>query len=221
MATSSFKYVVLGGGNAGGYAAAEFIKRGGGKDELAIITDEPVPSYERPALSKAYLFPEGFARLPGFYACVGGGGQRQEPSWYQENGIAYLTNTKLIIATGARPLDLAADFKTPGADLGRVLYLRNVTDADKLIEAFKELKERKEKGKVTCGWEEGTLGWRRQPPRPCGALTSPSSSPESRFMERLFTPEIADFYESFLCGEGHRHQEGRPGCRLRGPRWQG
>jgi hypothetical protein len=42
MATSSYKYVVLGGGNAGGYAAAEFIKRGGGKDELAIITDEPV-----------------------------------------------------------------------------------------------------------------------------------------------------------------------------------
>lgn len=42
MATSSYKYVVLGGGNAGGYAAAEFVKRGGGKDELAIITDEPV-----------------------------------------------------------------------------------------------------------------------------------------------------------------------------------
>lgn len=42
MASASYKYVVLGGGNAGGYVAAEFVKRGGGKGELAIITDEPV-----------------------------------------------------------------------------------------------------------------------------------------------------------------------------------
>lgn len=49
---------------------------------------------------------------------------------------------------GIQPLDLAADFKTPGADLGNVLYLRNIADADKLIDAFKELKEKKEKGKV-------------------------------------------------------------------------
>jgi len=43
-------------------------------------------SYERPALSKAYLFPENPARLPGFHTCVGGGGERQLPEWYAENG---------------------------------------------------------------------------------------------------------------------------------------
>lgn len=43
-------------------------------------------SYERPALSKAYLFPENPARLPGFQTCVGGGGERQPPEWYAENG---------------------------------------------------------------------------------------------------------------------------------------
>lgn len=37
-----YKYVILGGGNAAGYAAAEFVKRGGGKGELAIISREPV-----------------------------------------------------------------------------------------------------------------------------------------------------------------------------------
>jgi hypothetical protein len=42
MAASSYKYVVLGGGNAAGYAAAEFVKRGGGKGELAIVSDEAV-----------------------------------------------------------------------------------------------------------------------------------------------------------------------------------
>ena len=41
---SSYKYVILGGGNASGYAAQEFVKRGGGKGELAIITREPVSS---------------------------------------------------------------------------------------------------------------------------------------------------------------------------------
>lgn len=43
-------------------------------------------SYERPALSKAYLFPEAPARLPGFHACVGGGGDRQLPEFYVEHG---------------------------------------------------------------------------------------------------------------------------------------
>jgi len=45
-----------------------------------------VVSYERPALSKAYLFPESPARLPGFHTCVGGGGERQEAAWYASKG---------------------------------------------------------------------------------------------------------------------------------------
>ncbi len=40
-----------------------------------------------------------------------------------------------------QPMDLAVDFKTPGADLGNILYLRNVADADKVIAALKEVKE--------------------------------------------------------------------------------
>ena len=43
-------------------------------------------SYERPALSKAYLFPEAPARLPGFHSCVGGGGERQLPEFYAQHG---------------------------------------------------------------------------------------------------------------------------------------
>ena len=39
---SEYKYVVLGGGNAAGYAAAEFQKRGSAKGNLAIISEEPV-----------------------------------------------------------------------------------------------------------------------------------------------------------------------------------
>ena len=65
------------------------------------------------------------ARLPGFHACVGGGGERQTAEWYKEKGIEYMTSTrvtgadiqahtlttakgekikygKLVVATGAR-----------------------------------------------------------------------------------------------------------------------
>jgi len=41
---SSYKYVVLGGGNAAGYAADEFHKNGKAKGDLAIISAEPVLS---------------------------------------------------------------------------------------------------------------------------------------------------------------------------------
>lgn len=40
----AFKYVVVGGGNASGYAAEQFLKKGASKGELCIISAEPVCS---------------------------------------------------------------------------------------------------------------------------------------------------------------------------------
>ena len=42
MGKQAFKYVILGGGNAAGYAARRFVEAGGAAGELAIVTDEPV-----------------------------------------------------------------------------------------------------------------------------------------------------------------------------------
>lgn len=42
MAEKHFKYVHLGGGQSGGYVAAEFVKNGLKPGELAIITAEKV-----------------------------------------------------------------------------------------------------------------------------------------------------------------------------------
>ncbi|KAI3985097.1 hypothetical protein MKX01_027183, partial [Papaver californicum] len=58
MAEKHFKYVIVGGGVSAGYAAKEFAAQGLNAGELAIISKEAVAPYERPALSKAYLFPE-------------------------------------------------------------------------------------------------------------------------------------------------------------------
>ena len=90
---------------------------------------------------------------------LGSGGERQEAGWYEERGVTYRVNSKvtavdaaaktvaladgttlpydtLVVATGARPLDLAADFKVPGADAKGVHYLRSVADADALYAAI-------------------------------------------------------------------------------------
>ena len=37
-----FEYVIVGGGNAAGYAAKEYVAKGGPHGELLIITSEPV-----------------------------------------------------------------------------------------------------------------------------------------------------------------------------------
>ncbi|XP_027367400.1 monodehydroascorbate reductase isoform X2 [Abrus precatorius] len=161
----TFKYIILGGGVAAGYAAREFAKQGLKPGELAIISKEAVAPYERPALSKAYLFPESPARLPGFHVCVGSGGERLLPEWYSEKGIELILSTEivkadlaakslisaggetfsyqiLIIATGSTVIRLT-DFGVQGADAKNIFYLREVDDADKLYEAIKAKKNGK------------------------------------------------------------------------------
>lgn len=222
-----YKYIVVGGGNASGYTAREFVKKGGGKGELCIISSEPYVAYERPALSKAYLFPEGFARLPGFHTTVGGGGERQEPQWYADKGIDYLTSTtvtaldvkaktvttnggdtfnyeKLVLAMGARPINLAT-FGTPGAELRGIEYLRDVVDADRLLEAVKEAKAAGGKAVVVGG---GYIGMEVAAGLSMWGLDVTMVFPESRLMERFFTPEIAAFYEEVYAGKGIKMVKG-------------
>ncbi|KAG4996322.1 hypothetical protein JHK85_027761 [Glycine max] len=124
-----------------------------------------VAPYERPALSKAYLFPESPARLPGFHVCVGSGGERLLPEWYTEKGIELILSTEivkvdlaakslisaggetfsyqiLIVATGSTVIRLT-DFGVEGADAKNIFYLREVDDADKLYAAIKAKKNGK------------------------------------------------------------------------------
>ncbi|GFY97809.1 monodehydroascorbate reductase 1 [Actinidia rufa] len=240
MAEKSFKYVILGGGVAAGYAAREFANQGVKFGELAIISKEAVAPYERPALSKAYLFPEfaslfldlllhskfhtaiGFAapaRLPGFHTCVGSGGERLLPEWYAEKGIALILGTEivkadlasktlisaageifkfhiLVIATGSTVIRLT-DFGVQGADSKNIFYLREVDDADKLVEAIKA----KKKGKaVIVGG--GYIGLELSAVMKINNLDVSMVYPEPWCMPRLFTAGIAAFYEGYYANKG-------------------
>ncbi|GAA0176737.1 oxidoreductase [Lithospermum erythrorhizon] len=219
MAEQSYKYVILGGGVSAGYAAREFAKQGVKPGELAIISKEAVAPYERPALSKAYLFPEGTARLPGFHVCVGSGGERLLPEWYTENGVSLILSTEivkadlasktltsasgvtfkyqiLIIATGSTVLNLK-DFGVPGADSKNILYLREIDDADKLVEAIKA----KTGGKaVVVGG--GYIGLELSAALKINNVDVTMVYPEPWCMPRLFTIGIASFYEGYYANKG-------------------
>jgi len=215
----SFKYVIIGGGVSAGYAAREFAKQGVQPGELAIISKEAVAPYERPALSKAYLFPEGAARLPGFHVCVGSGGERLLPEWYAEKGIDLILNTEtvtadlasktltsaagdtfkyttLIIATGSTVLKLT-DFKVEGADAKNILYLREIDDADKLAEAIKAKKNGKA---VVVGG--GYIGLELSAVLRLNNIDVTMVYPEPWCMPRLFTADIAAFYEAYYQKKG-------------------
>ncbi|KAF3441696.1 hypothetical protein FNV43_RR15611 [Rhamnella rubrinervis] len=219
MAEKSFKYVIVGGGVAAGYAAREFAKQGVRQGELAIISKEAVAPYERPALSKAYLSPESPARLPGFHVCVGSGGEKLLPDWYKEKGIELFLSTEiikadltgktlvsadgksfkyqiLIIATGSTVIRLS-DFGVQGADAKNIFYLREVDDADKLIEAIKAKKNGKA---VIVGG--GYIGLELGAALRINDLDVTMVYPEPWCMPRLFTSGIAAFYESFYANKG-------------------
>ncbi|CAI9097789.1 OLC1v1034280C1 [Oldenlandia corymbosa var. corymbosa] len=219
MASKSFKYVILGGGVAAGYAAREFSKQGVKPGELAIISKEAVAPYERPALSKAYLFPEGTARLPGFHVCVGSGGERLIPEWYSEMGISLILSTEivkadlsaktlvsaagetfqyeiLIIATGSTVLKLS-DFGVQGADAKSIFYLREIDDADKLVEVIKAKKGGKA---VIVGG--GYIGLELSAALRVNNIDVTMVYPEPWCMPRLFTAGIAAFYEGYYAKKG-------------------
>ncbi|KAG0609671.1 hypothetical protein M758_7G005200 [Ceratodon purpureus] len=219
MAVTFCKYIVVGGGVAGGYAAREFVKLGLQPGELTIFSKEAAAPYERPALSKAYMFPDAPARLPGFHVCVGSGGERQLPEWYAEKGIELKLETEivkadvenktvttdkgevyeygtLLLATGSTFLDLA-DFKTAGADAKGIFYLRDLRDADKLVDAIKG----------TNGGEAvvvggGYIGLELAACLTVNKIKVTMVFPDPCFMPRLFTPELASFYEGYYEGKG-------------------
>ncbi|KAM0839540.1 hypothetical protein ACQ4PT_060254 [Festuca glaucescens] len=214
-----FKYIVLGGGVSGGYAAREFAKQGVQPGELAIISKEAVAPYERPALSKAYLFPQNPARLPGFHVCVGSGGERLLPEWYSQKGIELILSTEivkadlasktltsaagaiftyeiLLIATGSSVIKLS-DFGTQGADSNNILYLREVDDADKLYGAIQAKKGGKA---VVVGG--GYIGLELSAVLKMNNLDVTMVFPEPWCMPRLFTADIAAFYESYYTNKG-------------------
>ncbi|KAJ3692489.1 hypothetical protein LUZ60_012839 [Juncus effusus] len=221
----SFEYVIVGGGVAAGYAALEFYRRKVGSGKLCIISDEPVAPYERPALSKGYLLPEAPSRLPAFHTCVGANEEKLTPKWYKEHGIELILGTRvksadlkkkslitsvgetitykyLIIATGARALKLE-EFGVRGSDAENVCYLRNLSDADKMVKVMETCKNKN--GVVIGG---GYIGMECSAALIINEIKCTMVFPEKHCMARLFTPKIAEYYENYYRNKGVKFVKG-------------
>ncbi len=140
MSERSVDYLLIGGGMASAYCAAELRKRGA-EGSIMLVGREPEPPYERPPLSKQYL--RGLSGRADAYV--------KPPDWYRENQIELLTSTtvmsldsaartaklqrvgevgfdKALLATGAMVNILRVD----GAQLDGVHYLRAFGNSDSI-----------------------------------------------------------------------------------------
>jgi 3-phenylpropionate/trans-cinnamate dioxygenase ferredoxin reductase subunit len=130
--------VIVGGGLAGGNAAAT-VREEGFAGRIVLIGDEPGIPFGRPPLSKTYLRSE--EGLDGWYV--------KPPGWYEDRDIERLVGSsvvavdptahsvvldsgqtlqyqKVLIATGGRNRRLAV----PGAELNGIHHLRTVAECD-------------------------------------------------------------------------------------------
>ncbi|KAL4019116.1 hypothetical protein IC575_022755 [Cucumis melo] len=223
FANDNREFVIVGGGNAAGYAARTFVEHGMADGRLCIVSKEAFAPYERPALTKGYLFPldKKPARLPGFHTCVGSGGERQTPEWYKDKGIETFyqdpvmgidiknqtlrTNSgkllkygALLIATGCT----ASRFPDKiGGGLPGVHYIRDVADADSLISSLEKAKKVVVVGGGYIGMEvaAAAVGWK---------LDTTIIFPENHLLQRLFTPSLAKKYEEFYQENGVKFLKG-------------
>ncbi|GJP55718.1 hypothetical protein CLOM_g14655 [Closterium sp. NIES-68] len=163
--------------------------------------------------------PEGAVRLPVFHTCVGAGGDRHAAKWYNEHGIDVLLETRvvsadvlrkklttaagetiqyttLIVATGARALRLE-EFGVARADSGRICYLRDLQDADRLVRTMAACK-----GGAAVVIGGGYIGMEATAALVANGIRVTMVFPESHCMPRLFTPEIAAFYERLYEEKG-------------------
>ena len=134
------RVVIVGAGHAGGSVAAN-LRQWGWTGPIVLIGEEPLPPYQRPPLSKAWLKGEAGAedlelRPASFYAehtielRLGVRAERIDRSGHavvlaSGEVIPY---DRLILATGARPRRLPIQ----GADLEGVVELRTAADAEAL-----------------------------------------------------------------------------------------
>ncbi|MQL80527.1 hypothetical protein Taro_012968, partial [Colocasia esculenta] len=171
----------VGGGNAAGYAARTLVEHGMADGRLCIVSKEAVAPYERPALTKGYLFPldKKPARLPGFHTCVGIGGERQTPEWYKERGI------EMLYGDPVTSLDIQTNtLKTSSGKLLKYgsLIISTGCTASFLHAAFDFSIKLKKYLQIIF--------------------------PENHIMPRLFTPSIAQKYEELYQENGVKFLKG-------------
>jgi 3-phenylpropionate/trans-cinnamate dioxygenase ferredoxin reductase subunit len=190
--------VIIGAGHAGGTAAA-LLRQYGHDGPITLVGDEPIPPYQRPPLSKAWLKGEADADALAlkpleFYAeakidfrpHVRATKIVRGPKSVELSDGTTVTYDRLILATGARAIALPI----PGAELAGVMFLRTAADAEQLKEAVGPGKTLAVVGGGYIGLEVAASG------RALGAQVVVLER-EDRILARVACKTLSDFFQGY------------------------
>src|SRR5258707_2125780 len=187
--------VVIGGGGAAGFAAAEMLRREGFAGGVTLVSSDEAAPYDRPNCSKDYLAgnaPEDWMPL-------------RPPEFYQDQSIELELRSnvtgidakgpqvtlaggrsipfdKLLLATGAEPVRL----DIPGADQPHVHVLRSLADSRAIIARAKAAQHAVVIGASFIGLEVAAALRARE-------IEVHVVAPERRPLERVLGREFGDF----------------------------
>jgi len=187
--------IVIVGGGAAGFAAAEMLRRRGFRGSVVMFSSDAAPPVDRPNLSKDYLAgsaPKDWLPL-------------RSDSFYRESGIDLHLNTevlgidvkarevvidggksvpydRLLLATGAEPVRLPI----PGADQPHVHTLRSLADCQAIIDEAQSTHRALVIGASFIGLEVAAALRGRN-------IEVHVVAPEERPMERVLGPQMGDF----------------------------
>lgn len=189
------KRIVIVGGGAAGFAAAEILRRDGYGGEITMLSSDGAPPVDRPNLSKDYLAgnaPEDWVPLrpDTFYReadidlrlstqVVGIDSKAGRVALGDGTSVPY---DRLLLATGAEP----ARLPIPGADQPNVYTLRSLADCRAIIAATEGARHAVVIGASFIGLEVAAALRARE-------ITVHVVAPEQRPMERILGPGLGDF----------------------------
>jgi 3-phenylpropionate/trans-cinnamate dioxygenase ferredoxin reductase subunit len=209
MSDPAAHVVILGAGHAGGTCAA-LLRQYGYAGPITLIGEEPIPPYQRPPLSKAWLKGEANAedlalKPLAFYAehqidfrpnTVAARIERSARIVHLQDGRSVPYDI-LVIATGARPIALPI----PGADLAGVMFLRTAADAEQLKATVGPGKTLAVVGGGYIGLEVAASG------RALGAEVVVLER-EERVLARVACKALSDFFTGYHQQRGVRFELG-------------
>jgi len=186
--------IVIVGGGAAGFAAAEMLRRQDYKGSIVMLSDDDAGPVDRPNLSKDYLA----GSAPADWIPLRG------DDYYKDNGIdlrlkanvtaidararevtlgdgGKVPYDRLLLATGAEPVRL----QLPGADLPHVHTLRSLADSTAIVARATTAKRAVVIGASFIGLEVAASLRARQ-------IEVHVVAPEKRPMERILGPAMGD-----------------------------